>query len=97
MYRLKHQAHWLALLAAILLLMQSFTLWHDAEHVFHHEDITCERFEAFGHLPSLDVIETVSALKISRFVIETFSDTQDHIFNEQYDAYAIRAPPSIVS
>ena len=39
-------------LIALLLLMQSFAVWHGAEHSFHIEDEQCERFEAFSQAPT---------------------------------------------
>tara|TARA_R110002111_G_scaffold109732_2_gene168909 strand:+ start:1196 stop:1486 length:291 start_codon:yes stop_codon:yes gene_type:complete len=83
----------LYLLTALVLLMQSFAVWHDAEHPFHSETEQCERFEAFGHSPTLDHIVTSTFIFTALFnVVETF---QPNTFlpSSQRDAYAIRAPP----
>lgn len=49
-----HPRRLLTILAAMMLLMQSFAIWHDAEHAFHDHVATCERFEAISHLPVVD-------------------------------------------
>lgn len=55
-------------LIALLLLMQSFAVWHGAEHSFHIEDEQCERFEAFSQAPTLDNIFTISPFYTSSFL-----------------------------
>lgn len=97
MLQFKNQAQWLALLTAILLLMQSFAIWHDAEHVFHQVDSQCERYEAFSHTPTLDFIPAATTLNVTRFVLTTSSPSIDHLDSKQHGTYAIRAPPSLIS
>lgn len=46
-------------LIAILLLMQAFAVWHDAEHAFHDHVAQCERYEAITHLPVVDATPTL--------------------------------------
>ena len=94
----KPQQHQLLyLLTALLLLMQSFAVWHDAEHAFHTENEQCERFEAFANSPALDLVphladvSTVHTVVIKAVLPITTSWLTHH------DAYAIRAPPALFS
>ncbi len=93
MTQMHQQRHWLALFAAILLLMQSFAVWHDAEHAFHHTDEQCERFEVYSHAPTLDVITSFSLSTFALLSVETFTLSDASVTTRQRDAYAIRAPP----
>lgn len=97
MYQLKHQRYWLALLTAILLFMQSFAVWHDAEHAFHHVDEQCERFEAFTNNSTLDTFNVISLSPVSRLTLETTFIETAHVNTKAHDAYTIRAPPSLLS
>jgi hypothetical protein len=83
----------LYILVAIMLLMQSFAIWHDAEHPFHTADSQCERFEALGHTPSTDSIQTIPFVKAIIHRVGTVIIEQDEITTRQYGAYSIRAPP----
>lgn len=86
--------HWFYALAAIVLLLQSFAVWHDAEHAFHTADAQCERFNALNHVPvadiTPDIIVTPHRISVARnqthyaFVLPTY--TRSH--------HAIRAPPT---
>jgi hypothetical protein len=93
MQKVHHQRHWLALLTAILLLMQSFAIWHDAEHAFHTAEEQCERFEAYGHSPTLDVISSLSISFATRTSAVEVIPASSPLLNRQREAYAIRAPP----
>ena len=97
MFSQSKQHHLLYLITALLLLMQSFAIWHDAEHTFHAEDVQCERFEAFGHAPTLDHIITTPKLFTTPFSVVNAIQTDTFLTNRQRDAYAIRAPPSLFS
>jgi hypothetical protein len=97
MFSQSKQHHLLYFITALLLFMQSLAIWHDAEHAFHAETEQCERFEAFANNPTLDlvphspvittaqtsVVEVVQAVALSQY--------------KQRDAYAIRAPPHLIS
>ena len=80
-------------LIALLLLMQSFAVWHGAEHSFHIEDEQCERFEAFSQAPTLDNIFTISPFYTSTFVILQTNHLDAFISNIKRNAHSIRAPP----
>ncbi len=47
----RHHHKWLYLLAALLLSLQSFAIWHDTAHPFHTADAQCERLEIIKHTP----------------------------------------------
>lgn len=87
------QRYWLALLTAILLLMQSFAIWHDAEHAFHTAEEQCERFEAFGHSPTLDVVSSLSVSFATQTTVVAVVPALSLLPSRQREAYAIRAPP----
>lgn len=93
MFSKPQQHQLLYLLTALLLLMQSFAIWHDAEHAFHAEEEQCERFEAFGHAPTLDHIVTAPKLYTTTFRVLSLIQPDTFLANRQRDAYAIRAPP----
>jgi len=85
--------HWPYLLAALLLLMQSFAIWHDVSHPFHIADVECERFESISHTPTVDLTHTISPIWTG-----TFSLVQAPLiiaFSQQRlrDNHSIRAPP----
>jgi hypothetical protein len=94
MPQIQHQRHWLALLAALLLLMQSFAIWHDAEHAFHTVEEQCERFEAFGHSPTLDLVNSLTPEFKNHTPVVQATSTLTFLPSRLREAYAIRAPPS---
>lgn len=94
MFSQSKQHHLLYFVTALLLLMQSFAIWHDAEHAFHAEDEQCERFEAFANSPAFDLIPHTLVITTTQTSI---TETTQSVALPQYkqrDAYAIRAPPS---
>jgi hypothetical protein len=93
MFSQSQQHRLIYLLTALLLLMQSFAIWHDAEHAFHIEDEQCERFEAFGHAPTLDHAVTPPVLFTTPFNVVHTVQADTFLASRQRDAYAIRAPP----
>ena len=94
MQQVHHQRHWLALLTAILLLMQSFAIWHDAEHAFHTVEEQCERFEAFGHSPTLDIVSSPQHFTTAPISVVISSSNTSPLPTQQREAHAIRAPPT---
>ncbi|NQZ53012.1 MAG: hypothetical protein HRT93_02040 [Piscirickettsiaceae bacterium] len=54
-----NQRHWLYLLTALLLFMQSFAVWHDVSHPYHLASEQCERLASISHTPSLDTITSI--------------------------------------
>lgn len=97
MFIQSQQHRLLYLLTALLLLMQSFAIWHDAEHAFHIEDEQCERFEAFSHTPTLDHTVTLPTLFTTSFNVVNAVQADTFLASRQRDAYAIRAPPHLFS
>lgn len=89
------QRYWLALLTALLLLMQSFAIWHDAEHAFHTAEEQCERFEAFGHVPTLDIISSVYPLYTTQIAVVKAVPFPPLLPSRHRKTYAIRAPPTL--
>jgi len=84
----------LYLLAAVLLLMQSFAIWHDAEHSFHLNTDQCQRFSAFNHVPTLDIITLPTFNFTPVYQSIEVDSTYALLPSQQREAYAIRAPPS---
>jgi len=93
MFTQPRQHQLLYLLTALLLLMQSFAVWHDAEHAFHSQSEQCERFEAFNHAPTLDHIVSTPPLFTIRFSVVQAAQVNTFLPSSQREAYAIRAPP----
>lgn len=87
------QGHWLYLLAALLLFMQTFALWHDATHPFHLASTQCDQMAAVSHnstklttpvlLPSF-YAQFTEILPVNRFRA---------IERQFYGNHSIRAPP----
>ncbi|WP_043887914.1 hypothetical protein [Methylophaga thiooxydans] len=94
MFNPHYKRHWFYALAAIVLLLQSFAVWHDAEHAFHADDAQCERLNAINHVPvadiSPDIIVTprhiIVASNHAHYVFALPTNTRSH--------HAIRGPPS---
>lgn len=85
--------HYLYVLVAIVLLLQSFAVWHDAEHPFHKAEAQCERLNAIGHFPLADVAADVSIyLQQAVISLEVESPVTTLPF-AQRQSYLIRAPP----
>jgi hypothetical protein len=90
-----HQTHRIFYaLTAILLLMQSFAIWHDAEHGFHTNTDQCERFETFNHVPTLDIVTLPTAFFTVGFSVKEEFLPHPLLIKKQREAYSIRAPPS---
>jgi hypothetical protein len=83
----------LLLLAAMVLLLQSFAVWHDAEHPFHHEQAQCERLNAITHLPGFDwVAEIHVSTELQVVSIEPTHATVS-LPATRLQSYFIRGPP----
>jgi hypothetical protein len=85
--------HTIFALAAIVLLLQSFAVWHDAEHPFHTAEVQCERLNAINHLPVADITPALTvSLQTESIVFESpVYAFQLPATNRQQ--HAIRAPP----
>lgn len=93
MFTINHKRHWFYALAAILLLLQSFAVWHDAEHAFHTAEAQCERLNAINHLPAADITpELAVSLQSEVIGLETPSYAF-YLPATSERQHAIRAPP----
>ena len=97
MFSQSKQHQLLYFITALLLLMQSFAIWHDAEHAFHTENEQCERFEAFANSPALDIAPHLSVLATAYNAVVNVVQPVTLGQYQQRDAYAIRAPPHLIS
>ena len=97
MFSPSKQHQLLYFITALLLLMQSLAIWHDAEHAFHAEDEQCERFEAFANSPALDIVPHLSVTTVAYNTVANAVQSITLRQNKQRDAYAIRAPPVLFS
>jgi hypothetical protein len=85
--------HWLYALAAIVLLLQSFAVWHDAEHAFHTAEAQCERLNAITQLPAADITPELAVFVRSVPVTVTERHYRSVLANRPVQQQAIRAPP----
>ena len=87
------RSHWLYLLAALLLFMQTFALWHDATHPFHLANVQCEQIAAVGHTPA----KLSSPVLLPSFIVQRTEILPISYFNvierQSSDSHSIRAPP----
>ena len=93
MFRHSQQRHWLYALTAMVLLLQSFAVWHSAEHPFHTADIHCERFNAINHLPVADITPELVVSFQTAPVEFSQSSYVSQLVNRLDKLQAIRAPP----
>ena len=90
----KLQTHRLLyLLTAILLLMQSFAIWHDTSHQFHQHTDQCQRFESVSHTPTLSLTSSISPQFTAQFSSFEPIFTVTYASKRLRDHNAIRAPP----
>jgi hypothetical protein len=90
--RHRHRQYLYAL-AVIILLLQSFAVWHDTEHPFHTTEAQCERLNAINHLPFADI---TPELAITLHVATVTLASPSYSFSLPVTArqqHAIRAPP----
>jgi len=87
------QRQWLYLLAALLLLMQSFAIWHDASHPFHLASDQCQLFESVSHTPALPLVAPILSQLISQYSITEPFITSTYASKRLRDSHGIRAPP----
>lgn len=87
----------LYLLAAILLFMQSFAIWHDSSHPFHQTSEECSKYEAVSHTPSADLAAQLDITHlISSCSIESLVSTA--LLEQALQTnHPIRAPPTLFS
>jgi len=92
---IKQQRHWLYLLTALLLFMQSFALWHDVTHPFHIADTPCQQFEVISHTPSVEPSLSILPIFISQFSAVEPTTSVAYLPKRLRDSHGIRAPPFI--
>ena len=91
--QLRHTQHLLWLFAAVLLLMQSMAVWHDAEHAFHDHIALCDQLNVVSHTPSTDSYpQLIVGIWQHHFQLDTAVTAPAH-FENSYLSFAIRAPP----
>lgn len=93
MNSITHQRHWLYLLTALVLLMQSFALWHDASHPFHIAETPCQQFESISHTPALDLAVSVTPQFVPQLTAVESVVTQPYRAQRLREHHTIRAPP----
>jgi len=91
--RIAHQRQWLYLLTALVLLMQSFAIWHDASHPFHLAEDQCQRFESVSHTPSIAPELAVIPEFSTQFSVDEPLINITYAEKRLREQYAIRAPP----
>ncbi|WP_297812767.1 hypothetical protein [uncultured Methylophaga sp.] len=93
MFNIPLKRQWFYALAAIVLLLQSFAVWHDAEHAFHAAEAQCERLNAINHLPAVDILPELAISLQSEYSVDQtplYTFALPVLPREQH---AIRAPP----
>ena len=88
------QRQWLYLLTALVLLMQSFAIWHDTSHPFHLASDQCQRFESISHTPTLDLVTAILPQLTTQYGIAETVITITFASKRLRDNHAIRAPPT---
>ncbi len=94
MNRILKQRQWLYLLTALVLLMQSFAIWHDASHPFHLASDQCQRFESVSHTPTLDLATPLLPQLTTHYSFAESITTITFASKRLRDNHAIRAPPT---
>ena len=93
MKNILNQRHWLYLLTALLLFMQSFAIWHDVSHPYHTDSEQCERLESISHTPTLDVIASIPLPYISQSCAVEALFSVAFVSKKLRNNHSIRAPP----
>jgi hypothetical protein len=88
------QRQWLYLLTALVLLMQSFAIWHDASHAFHIASDQCQRFESISHTPSLDLVASILPQLTTQCSVTEPSVTITFALKRLRENHNIRGPPT---
>lgn len=95
MFNIQSKRNILYVMTAILLLLQSFAVWHEVAHPFHIDEVQCERLSAINHLPSADLHSNVN---IPHHFVAIETDNSIFSFTlpvRQREQHTIRAPPVI--
>ncbi|NQY27062.1 MAG: hypothetical protein HRT92_07775 [Piscirickettsiaceae bacterium] len=87
------QRHWLYLLAALLLFMQTFAIWHDVSHPYHVASEQCDRLASISHTPTLDTITSIPLPFISHSCAVEARFSVAFVSIKLRNNHSIRAPP----
>lgn len=93
MSRYQLNRNWLYALAAIIVLLQSFAVWHDVEHPFHSAEAQCERLNAINHLPVADISPELTVSLQTDFIEAEATAYVSLLAITPRFQHAIRAPP----
>jgi len=88
-----HQRHWLYLLVAVFLSIQSMAIWHGAIHPFHIANAQCVQLAAIGHVPSDLPTPLASPFFTLQFIEIATIDSIISIHQQLENNHLIRAPP----
>ena len=94
MNRIIKQRQWLYLLTALVVLMQSFAIWHDTEHRFHVTSDQCQRFESVSHSPTLDLVSPILPQLTTQCSVVEPSVTITYALKRLRENHTIRGPPT---
>ena len=83
----------LLLLAAIVLLLQSFAVWHDVEHPFHHKEAQCERLDAIHGVPAVVLAADLQIAPPWQWVLAPTATIIPTLPANHFYQRPIRAPP----
>ena len=87
------RGHKFYLIAALLLLMQTFSVWHDSTHPFHIASVQCEQMAAVEHNSTKPSVPLLLPSFIVRYT-ERLPIISPRIIGRQLsDNHSIRAPP----
>lgn len=95
MNRIIKQRQWLYLLTALVLLMQSFAIWHDVEHPFHVTSDQCQRFESVSHTPTLALVALILPQPIAQYSQAEPTATVTFASKRLRENHTIRGPPTL--
>lgn len=83
----------LYLLAAVVLLLQSFAIWHDVEHPFHQAELQCERLDAISHAPAVDHTPSLAVIPVSASTSGVLKPAGSIVSDRKPATSSIRGPP----
>ena len=87
------QGHWFYLLAALLLFMQTFALWHDVTHPFHLASTQCDQMAAVENNSTKPPTSILLPSFIAQFTELSPINYCINIERRLDDSHSIRAPP----
>lgn len=93
MHNSRHHFKWLYLLAALVLSLQSFAIWHDTAHPFHTADAQCERLEIIKHTPVVNA-NPPSLVSSTTVLVHIVAIADHHLtVKNRHLPQLIRGPP----